>query len=81
LQSQNACKAWHKNEDMNKDKWNIAISKAIERDEINEEKSLSDALFASNMMLSLDVLIDIKHKAQTMFLVLFGQAQTLILSY
>ncbi len=24
-----------KNEDMNKDKWNIAISKAIERDEIN----------------------------------------------
>lgn len=74
-------KAWHKNEDMNEDKWNIAISKAIYRDEINEEKSLSDALFASNMMLSLDVLIDIKHKAQTRVLVLFGQAQTLILSY
>ncbi len=78
MHSQNACKAWHKNEDMNKDKWNIAISKAIERD---EEKSLSDALFASNMMLSLDVLIDIKHKAQTWVLVLIGQAQTLTLSY
>jgi hypothetical protein len=49
---------------------------------IDEEKSLSDAtFFASDMMLSLDVLIDIKHKAQTGVLVLFGQAQTLILSY
>lgn len=49
--------------------------------EIDEEKSLSNALFASKMMLSFDVLIDIKHKAQTGVLVLFGQAQTLILSY
>jgi hypothetical protein len=48
---------------------------------IDEEKSLSDALFASNMMLSLDVFKDIKHKAQTGVLVLLGQAQTLILSY
>jgi hypothetical protein len=30
-----------------------------------KKKGLSNALFAYNMMLSLDVLIDIKHKAQT----------------
>jgi hypothetical protein len=46
-----------------------------------KKKGLSNALFAYNMMLSLDDLIDIKHKAQTGVLVLFGQAQTLILSY
>jgi len=46
-----------------------------------KKKVLTDALFASKMMLSFDVLIDIKHKAQTRVLVLFGQAQTLILSH